>query len=102
MVMSQYGEYIPNVYSKKKTELFFSNTTAISSETLEKRIDFHLRRMMRNEGLKNFKKQISGSSVSNRILESLLSIIVSFVLIFRVKTCFIISLFFAELGKRSD
>ena len=56
---------------------FFSAVNKISVISLERRIDYHLQRIMKQNRLINFKNSIEALPIEDRIAESLLEIIVS-------------------------
>lgn len=64
--------------SGNQSGVFFTPVNKISLVSLERRIDYHLGRIMKQNRLVNFKNSIGGLSIQDRIHESLLEIIVSF------------------------
>lgn len=70
-----------NSYQPQKqwysSQPYFSNVNKISVGSLERRVDYHLQRIMKVNRLINFKNSIEGLAIENRINESLIEIIVS-------------------------
>lgn len=62
--------------SGSSSSIFFTAVNKISLVSLERRIDFHLQRIMKANRLVNFKNSIEGLPIEERINESLLEIIV--------------------------
>ncbi|KAJ6221790.1 hypothetical protein RDWZM_000335 [Blomia tropicalis] len=70
-----------NSYQPQKqwysSQPYFSNVNKISVGSLERRVDYHLQRIMKVNRLINFKNSIEGLAIENRINESLIEIIAS-------------------------
>lgn len=62
---------------KSSPKVFFSAQNKISVFSLEYRVDYHLKRIMKSSRLINFKNAIEGLPIEERIYESLLEIILS-------------------------
>lgn len=61
----------------KSNELLFTESNKMSLFSLEKRIDFHLSRIMKGHRLVNFKNSLGRLSTEDRICECILEVMVS-------------------------